>query len=321
MTAAAPQPEAIHPRSARAARRTGARLTPVDPQSAPRTYGPAGVHAGPRAARGIVLYVGLDEAKAAAEGTNLAAIAQALKDQVSSLSSAAETQAIIALAPEGLGSDIDAVRAVAVGSQAATGSPAGLHGPVRQRIPSRVAPPVTREQLEDARQSGAAEAGRTPLSSAPHQRRPASAAAPSPHAAGGHLGGAAGTDTGFAPTEQHGVPGQQYGYPAADAPLSIDIPRREVHLRGSQVPVTTKEFDLLATLVSHSGVTLTREDLIDALWGTDGERPDARTVDVHIRRLRRRLGDHSSIIRTMRGAGYRYDEHPDVAVWQARASR
>ena len=70
MTAAAPQPAPFHPRSARAARRTGARLTSIDPQSAPRTYGPSGVSADPRAARGIILYIGLDEAKAAAEGTN-----------------------------------------------------------------------------------------------------------------------------------------------------------------------------------------------------------------------------------------------------------
>ncbi|WP_029090487.1 winged helix-turn-helix domain-containing protein [Brevibacterium album] len=321
MTAAAPQPEAFHPRSARAARRTGARLTPVDPQSAPRTYGPAGVSSGPRAARGIVLYVGLDEAKAAAEGTNLAAIAQALKDQVSSLAGAAETQAIIALAPEGLGSDIDAVRAVAVGSQAATGSPAGLHGPVRQRIPSRVAPPATREQL-DARAGARTEAART--RTAPGRRAPLREQQPAGRQTEGGLGGplASAAQSGpYAPEAHSGVHEPPYSYPAADAPLRIDIPRREVHIDGAQVPVTTKEFDLLATLVSHPGATLSREDLIDALWGTGEERPDARTVDVHIRRLRRRLGAHSAIVRTMRGAGYRYDEHPDVAVWQARASR
>ena len=60
---------------------------------------------------------------------------------------------------------------------------------------------------------------------------------------------------------------------------------------------------------------------LDALWTESGERPDARTVDVHVRRLRRRLGSYASIVRTIRGAGYRFDEHPDVAIWQARASR
>ncbi|SIH09138.1 response regulator with CheY-like receiver domain and winged-helix DNA-binding domain [Mycobacteroides abscessus subsp. abscessus] len=56
------------------------------------------------------------------------------------------------------------------------------------------------------------------------------------------------------------------------------------------------------------------------MW-SGSEEPDERTVDVHIRRLRRRLGEHSSVIRTMRGAGYRYDTHPDVTVWSATAHR
>lgn len=284
MSAAAPLPTPAHPRSARAARRTGARLTPIDPLTAPRTYGPSGVSAGPRAARGIVLYVGLDEAKAAAEGTNLTEIAQALKDHVSELASAAETQAIIALAPDGLGSDIDAVRAVSNGSPAATGSPAGMHGPVRQRIPSRLTPPAHREDLP------AAAVRQTP---------------PAPF-------------TAVAPPAQPAI--RSKSHPNEHAPVRIDIPRREVHTDGEPVTVTNKEFDLLATLVANTGRTLSREDLIDALWTEGRERPDVRTVDVHVRRLRRRLGGYASIVRTIRGTGYRYDEHPDVAVWQARAS-
>jgi len=288
MSAAASQPTPVHPRSARAARRTGARLTPIDPQTAPRTYGPSGVSAGPRAARGIVLYVGLDEAKAAAEGTNLTEIAQALKDHVTDLAAAAETQAIIALAPDGLGSDIDAVRAVSNGSPAATGSPAGMHGPVRQRIPSRLTPPTHREDLPAA------------------PARPAAPAHPSSSLAAG------------APAEP---PIRSKAHPNEHAPVRIDIPRREVQTDGELVTVTNKEFDLLATLVANTGRTLSREDLIDALWTEGGERPDVRTVDVHVRRLRRRLGGYASIVRTIRGTGYRYDEHPDVAVWQARATR
>lgn len=287
MTAAAPQPADAHPRSARAARRTGARLTPIDPQTAPRTYGPTGVSAGPRAARGIILYVGLDEAKAAAEGTNLTEIAQALQQQVNHLATSAETQAIIALAPDGIGSDIDAVRAVANGSQAATGSPAGMHGPVRQRIPSRLSPPARREDLtaEQTHPSG------------PVPRR-----------------GFAGV------TPPAPAPARSQAHVNEHAPVRIDLPRREIHADGEPVNVTNKEFDLLATLVANTGRTLSREDLIDALWTEAGERPDARTVDVHVRRLRRRLGSYASIVRTIRGAGYRFDEHPDVAIWQARAS-
>ena len=52
-----------------------------------------------------------------------------------------------------------------------------------------------------------------------------------------------------------------------------------------------------------------------------GEEPDERTVDAHIRRLRRRLGEYASVVRTMRGSGYRYDTHPDVTVWSATARR
>ena len=109
--------------------------------------------------------------------------------------------------------------------------------------------------------------------------------------------------------------------PHAETRVRIDIPRREVTVDGQLAAVTTKEFDLLATLVSAAGSTLSRGDLITALWGESPERPDERTVDVHIRRLRNRLGAFSSIVRTIRGAGYRYDAHPDVTVWTATASR
>ena len=252
-----PTPSAVHPRSAAAVRRQGARLTSVDPHTAPRTYGPPGVQPSPRAARGIVLYIGLDEEKAAAVGTNLAAVAQALQAYAHELATQAETQAVIALAPEGPGRDLDAVRSVATGSPAATGTPAGRHGPVRSRIPGRFHPPTSSEDL----------------------------------------------------------PG------ALEARVRIDIPRREVHLDGELATVTTKEFDLLATLVSRPGETLGREDLIDALWGEGTEQPDERTVDVHIRRLRKRLGAHASVVRTIRGTGYRFDTHPDVEVWHATAIR
>lgn len=244
-----------HPRSAAATRRQGARLTSIDPSAAPRTFGPAGVAPSPRAARGIILYIGLDEEKAAADGTNLAAVAQALQAYAHELATQAETQAVIALAPEGPGRDLDAVRAVATGSPAASGAPAGPHGPVRSRIPGRIHPPTNREDLPGAR----------------------------------------------------------------SASVQIDIPRREVHVDGELAAVTTKEFDLLATLVSRPGETLGRDDLIAALWGHGDERPDERTVDVHVRRLRKRLGSYSSVVRTIRGTGYRFDEHPDVEIWRATA--
>jgi DNA-binding winged helix-turn-helix (wHTH) protein len=269
-----PEPAYVHPRSAVATRRAGARLSAVDPQNPPHTYGPAGVVPSPKAARGIIVYIGLDESKAAADGTNLSAIAGELQAYAKELASQAETQAVIALAPEGRGSDIDAVRAVANGSPAATGAPAATHGPVRSRIPNRIHPPTLRDEDAAVEQTTRGFGGRA---------------------------GALHTN-------------------AACERLRIDIPRREVRIDGELVDVTTKEFDLLATLVSHADETLPREDLIDAVW-SGGDAPDERTVDVHIRRLRRRLGEYASVVRTMRGSGYRYDTHPDVTVWSATARR
>src|SRR5699024_3063695 len=89
-----PEPAYVHPRSAVATRRAGARLSAVDPQNAPHTFGPAGVVPSPKAARGIIVYIGLDESKAAADGTNLSAIAGELQAYAKELASQAETQAV-----------------------------------------------------------------------------------------------------------------------------------------------------------------------------------------------------------------------------------
>lgn len=89
-----------------------------------RTLAPAGVTQSQRAARGIVLYVGLDEETAGASGTNLTAVAAELQRYARELVAEAQTQTVIALAPEGRGTDLDAVRAVVSGSPAATGGEA-----------------------------------------------------------------------------------------------------------------------------------------------------------------------------------------------------
>ncbi|SMY05488.1 Transcriptional regulatory protein, C terminal [Brevibacterium aurantiacum] len=116
------------------------------------------------------------------------------------------------------------------------------------------------------------------------------------------------------PTAPPPPPAHRRRHTAPRVPRRTDRPRREVRIDGDLVDVTTKEFDLLATLVSHADETLPREDLITAVWSGD-EVPDDRTVDVHIRRLRRRLGDYASVVRTMRRSGYRYDTHPAETVW------
>lgn len=98
----------------------------------------------------------------------------------------------------------------------------------------------------------------------------------------------------------------------------IDISRKRVTLDGETTPLTYKEFELLQYLVLREGRTTDRSELISALWSAaDDEAPNERTIDVHVRRLRAKLGDYEDIVRTVRGVGYRFDRHADVAVRQA----
>ena len=75
--------------------------------------------------------------------------------------------------------------------------------------------------------------------------------------------------------------------------------------------------ELLAHLVENSSRTVGREELLKALWSSGDEHPHERTIDVHIRRLRSKLGRLSGTVRTVRGQGYRFFEHPEVVVWAA----
>lgn len=210
-------------------------------------------------ARGFVLYVGIDEAKALQSGSDLGEIVRQLKQFTASLAPAAETYAAVAIAPRGAGGrDVDVVR-------------------LALQDPAAVA--AQREA------SGAAE-----------------------------------------------------GHPEASAAVIIDFTRRQVTLEGKPAALTHTEFELLAYLVRHEGRTTTRGELIRGLWaagaatqntetaagsgtagteaeaGGTGDIPNERTVDVHVRRLRSKLGDYQAIVRTIRGAGYRFDKHADVAV-------
>ena len=75
--------------------------------------------------------------------------------------------------------------------------------------------------------------------------------------------------------------------------------------RKLDVPLTNKEFSLLCLLLEHSGAALTRDRIMDSVWGSgfDGEN---RTVDVHVRTLRTKLGAAGAYIETVRGVGYRF---------------
>jgi len=78
---------------------------------------------------------------------------------------------------------------------------------------------------------------------------------------------------------------------------------RDVTIAGSPVELTGKEFDLLACFLEHPGIVLSREKLLDLVWGMTYP-GGTRTVDVHVAQLRRKLGDPETI-RTVRGSGYK----------------
>lgn len=192
-------------------------------------------------ARGFVLYVGVDEAKALAAGTDLGAIVQALKALAADLVPSSETYAAVALAPEGVGGrDVDVVRL-------ALQEPAAL---ARHR----------HVDDEDTAELDRAHSG-----------------------------------------------------------VVIDISRKRVVLDNEVAQLTYKEFELLQFLVLREGRTVGRSELIDSLWSATDEDgiPNERTIDVHVRRLRSKLGRYEDIVRTVRGVGYRFDRHADVSIRHA----
>ncbi|MBX3093320.1 MAG: winged helix-turn-helix transcriptional regulator [Cryobacterium sp.] len=184
-------------------------------------------------ARGVALYIGLDEAKAAAAGIDLSQLVAEIKRLTAALAPDAETHAAVALAPRGAGGrDVDVVR-------------------LALRDPSAVAKHRHVEEDED----------------------------------------------------DDRVDG-----------VIIDLSRKRVTIDGEVAPLTYLEFELLQFLVLRVGQTVTRDDIVNGLWRGGEESPNARTVDVHVRRLRSKLGAYEDIVRTVRGSGYRYDKHADVAV-------
>lgn len=222
-----------------------ATVAPAPAPAAAPTTAPAPDAAAPRLravpagteARGFVLYVGVDELKAEAAGTDLGQLVDQLKRLVSQLVPTAETHAAVALAPIGAGGrDVDVVRL-------ALQDPAAL---ARQR--------------------------QTPAPELVKQR-----------------GG-----------------------------VVIDISRKRLVLDGETAGLTYKEFELLQYLVLREGRTIDRAELISSLWSAgDDEIPNERTIDVHVRRLRSKLGAYEDIVRTVRGVGYRFDRHADVSIRQA----
>lgn len=85
--------------------------------------------------------------------------------------------------------------------------------------------------------------------------------------------------------------------------VEVDLGRREARVQGGTVPLTTREFDLLAFLARNAGLALTRTQLVEGVWGPNWY-GDERTVDVHVRQLRKKLGDALPLA-TVWGVGYR----------------
>jgi len=96
--------------------------------------------------------------------------------------------------------------------------------------------------------------------------------------------------------------------PVVSGRLVIDPDRHTVQVDGAAIELTPKEFDLLRALAEARGRVLSREFLLDRVWGyaSAGE-IESRTVDVHVRRLRMKLGDEGQRITTVKGVGYRLE--------------
>ena len=185
-------------------------------------------------ARGFALYVGIDEATAAAAGVTLSELVIALRKTVADMVPPAhdQTYAAVAIAPKGLGGKpVDVVRT-------ALGDPKAL------------------DKIAEAKKAALGDA-------------------------------------------QKGI--------------VVDPGRKKVFADGENTELTYKEFELLQYLIENEGSTISRREIIDVIWNDgEGEIPNDRTIDVHVRRLRAKIAGYEDIIRTVRGGGYRFDKHPEV---------
>ena len=102
-------------------------------------------------------------------------------------------------------------------------------------------------------------------------------------------------------------PAQESRYVIGD--LTVNRNRHDVFVKGEAVTLTKKEFDMLCYLLENKGMVLTRDQLLNQIWGYDFD-GENRTVDVHIRTLRQKLGDCGTYIETIRGIGYKIGGNP-----------
>jgi DNA-binding response OmpR family regulator len=98
--------------------------------------------------------------------------------------------------------------------------------------------------------------------------------------------------------------GRKPGQAIETGNLRLDMSRREVTIEGSPVTLRTKEFDLLAALMQNVEIVLTRDQLLETVWGS-AYYGETRTVDIHVNHLRDKLSGANVSIETVRGVGYR----------------
>ena len=88
--------------------------------------------------------------------------------------------------------------------------------------------------------------------------------------------------------------------------ITLDSERREVHVGGVLCELTFKEFELLKLLMVNAGIVLHRDTIMSDVWGTDYE-GESRTLDMHIKTLRQKLGEAGNMIKTVRNVGYKME--------------
>lgn len=92
--------------------------------------------------------------------------------------------------------------------------------------------------------------------------------------------------------------------------LQICAGKHEVRFRDTKIELTRKEFKMLQYLMENKGIVMTRDQILNHVWGYDFD-GETRTVDVHVRTLRQKLGEGGNIIETVRGVGYRIGERKE----------
>ena len=89
--------------------------------------------------------------------------------------------------------------------------------------------------------------------------------------------------------------------------LKIDIKAHSVYIADKEIDLTPREYELLLYFIENKGIALSREQLLNKIWGYDFYGDD-RTIDTHIKTLRSHLGKYRDLIKTIRGVGYKFEE-------------